>query len=336
MNEERLIDDAGGGATSLPPLIVIAGATATGKTGLSIRLAETLAGEGIAVEIISADSRQVYRGLDIGTAKATAEERGRVPHFGLDLVEPDAPFTVADFTAHARDALAGIAERGGIAVLAGGTGLYLRAVARGIDTSALPWDPAVRAGLEADLGRFGCGALAERLTSLAPGLAATVDLRNPRRVVRALEIALIAGDRPRPPLAGYPGPCLWVGLEVEPEAHRQRIVERARGQFDAGLVEEARTLLRRYPRDLPSFSAIGYAEAFGVIDGTLTRDEAIAIDARRNLQFARRQRTWFRSERGIAWVDATGDPLPEALALVGSFVEGALGPRFVVASPGPA
>lgn len=318
-----------------PPLIVIAGATATGKTGLSIRLAETLAGEAIASEIISADSRQVYRALDIGTAKATAEEQARVPHHGLDLVDPDAPFTVADFTAHARDALAGIHERGGVALLVGGTGLYLWAVARGLDADALPWDGELRATIEADLLREGPSALADRLVALAPGLAASVDLRNPRRVVRALEIATLGGDRPRPPLRGYPGPSIWIGLQVEPETHRARITARARGQFEGGLVEEAAALAARYPRDLPCFSAIGYAEAFGVIDGTLSREDAIAVDARRNLQFARRQRTWFRSEAAIRWIDATEDPLPEALELVRPFVERPLGPRPAVAAVGP-
>jgi tRNA dimethylallyltransferase len=132
----------------VPPLLVIAGATATGKTGLSIAVARRLRDEGIAAEVISADSRQVFRGMDIGTAKATPAERAGVPHHGLDLVEPDEPFSVADFVGHVRGVLPGIAERHGIAILAGGTGLYLRAVAHGLDTDALPSDAAVRAGVE--------------------------------------------------------------------------------------------------------------------------------------------------------------------------------------------
>src|SRR4029079_14273067 len=128
----------GGRRRSVPPLRVIAGATATGKTGLAIEVATRLAGEGTPTQIISADSRQVYRGLDIGTAKATLEERRGIPHHGLDLVDPDAALTVADFAAYARDALAAIQERGGLGILAGGTGLYLRAVARGLPTDAVP------------------------------------------------------------------------------------------------------------------------------------------------------------------------------------------------------
>ena len=132
-----------------PPLVVLAGATATGKTALSLALAEALRARGVSAEIVSADSRQVYRGMDIGTAKATPEERARVPHHGLDLVDPDQAFSVADYSHHAARALAGIAERGAVALLVGGTGFYLRAVARGLAVDELPWDAGVRAGIEA-------------------------------------------------------------------------------------------------------------------------------------------------------------------------------------------
>ena len=133
--------------TPLPPLVVIAGPTATGKTALAIRLATSLRDAGRQAEIVSADSRQVYRGLDIGTAKVTAEERALVPHHGLDLVDPDEPFSVADFVAHAGTVLARLGEQDGVAILAGGTGLYLRAVARGLDVDALPTDAVLRACL---------------------------------------------------------------------------------------------------------------------------------------------------------------------------------------------
>jgi tRNA dimethylallyltransferase len=288
---------------SSPPLLVVAGATATGKTGLAIDVAEALAGEGIRAEVISADSRQVYRGLDIGTAKATTAERRGIPHHGLDLVEPDQPFTVADFATHAREALAAIAARGGIAILAGGTGLYLRAVARGLPTEQLPADPAVRARLEAEFLAVGLEPLVERLRAVAPQRAAAVDTANPRRVVRALEIATVAGGEPElPEPRGYDGPSAWIGLAVEPADHRARIERRSRAQFDAGLIEEARALRERFDPGLPAFSAIGYREAWAVLDGELTRDGAIAEDARRNQAFAKRQRTWFRSEPDIEWL----------------------------------
>jgi tRNA dimethylallyltransferase len=305
-----------------PPLVVVAGATATGKTGLAIRLAEWLATEGRAAEVISADSRQVYRGLDIGTAKATAEDRARVAHHGLDLVEPDVPFSVADFTRHAREVLDELGRRNGVAILAGGTGLYLRAVARGLDTAALPSDPEMRARIEAALGADGLEPAVARLRAIAPALAATIDTRNPRRVGRALEIAELRGDGPLPEPVGYPGPLAWIGLRVEPERHTRWILERARAQFAAGLVEEARALRERFDPGLPAFSAIGYRESWAVLDGTLTREAAIELDAARNVAFSRRQRTWFRAEPGIGWIDVgASSPDEAARAMVRPLLE---------------
>jgi len=306
----------------MPPLIVVAGATATGKTDLAIELAEAITRDGRPAAVISADSRQVFRGLDIGTAKVPAMDRARVPHFGLDLVEPDQPFSVADFVAHAEDVLSSLASDDGVAILAGGTGLYLRAVARGLDTVALPSDPEVRARLETDLLRDGLPALVTRLETLAPTLAARVDRRNKRRVVRALEIAEIVGDVALPPPRGYPGPAIWLGLTVEPATHARWIATRAHTQFDAGLLEEARALRERFDPVLPAFSAIGYREAWAVLDGALTLDAAIALDAGRNVAFAKRQRTWFRAEPGITWLDATnGLPVDAAVGLANRVVD---------------
>lgn len=288
----------------MPPLILIAGATATGKTELGIRLAERIIAAGRPAVVISADSRQVYRGLDIGTAKVNAADRARVPHLGLDLVEPDEPFSVADFAHHARDVLAGIVATDGVALLVGGTGLYQRVIARGIATESLPSDPHLRASLEADLLRIGPEAMVGRLLAEAPILAETIELANPRRVVRALEIALLAGDGPRPAPRGYDGPLRWLGLHLSDAEHRRRIAARAQAQFDAGLLDEARALRARFDPALPAFSAIGYREAWSVLDGTSLLAEAIELDAARNLAFAKRQRTWYRSERDITWLDA--------------------------------
>lgn len=306
----------------LPPLIVVAGPTASGKTALSLALAEALSARGSPAEIISADSRQVYRGMDIGTAKATPQERARVPHHGLDLVDPDSQFSVAEYAGHAREALAGIAGRGAVAILAGGTGFYLRAVARGMAVDELPWDPAVRAAVDTVLSTDGLPALVAELRRIAPTRAAAVDLRNPRRVVRAVEIARLRGDEPLPQARGYGRPVLWFGLAVETPALRARIQARALSQFDAGLVEETRTLAARFDPALPSFSGIGYAESLALIAGRLTREEAIAEDARRNVLLARHQATWFRREPDICWLDATHDlPLAAALAMVGRYLE---------------
>jgi tRNA dimethylallyltransferase len=296
------------------PLLVIAGATATGKTGLSLDLARALRAEGIPAEIISADSRQVFRGLDIGTAKAPLGERADVPHHGLDLVDPDEPFSVAHFVRHASEALHGIGERGGLAILVGGTGLYLRAVARGLDADALPSDRDTRAAVEGLLAREGLGAAVARLHRLAPKRAAATDLANPRRVARALEIAELAGDVPPPPPRGYPGPVAWLGLHVHGVEHREWIGNRARAQFDTGLVEEAQGLRERYDPALPAFSAIGYREAWALLDGEIDRETAIERDAQRNAAFARRQSTWFRSEPDIEWLSRPDvEPLPIAL-----------------------
>ncbi len=178
--------------------------------------------------------------------------------------------------------------------------------------------PTVRARLEAELDRDGLPAMAARLQELAPRLAADVDLHNPRRVVRALEIAELRGDGPRPPARGYPGPVAWLGLRVEPDVHRERIAARARAQFDGGLLDEAAALRRRFDPGLPAFSAIGYREAWATLDGALSREAAIELDAQRNAAFARRQRTWFRAEPDIEWLDATaGPPIAGAMAAVG-------------------
>jgi tRNA dimethylallyltransferase len=300
--------------TAPPPLLVIAGATATGKTGLSIALAHALRADGVPAEIISADSRQVFRGLDIGTAKVSASERADIPHHGLDLVHPYEPFSVAHFVRHANEALGGIGDRRGLAILAGGTGLYLRAVARGLDADALPADSDMRASVEGLLAREGLGAAVARLHRLAPSRAARTDLANPRRVARALEIAELAGDAPPPAALGYPGRVAWLGLHVHGEAHRGWMAARARAQFDSGLVEEARELRKRYDPELPAFSAIGYREAWALLDGEIDRETAIERDAQRNVAFAKRQSTWFRSERDIEWLSLPDvDPLPIAL-----------------------
>lgn len=298
----------------MPPLVVIAGVTATGKTRLSLALAEAIQG----AEIISADSRQVYRGMDIGTAKVSAAGRDRVPHHGLDLVDPDQPFSAADFQRAALDALESIAERGGVGILVGGTGLYLRAVARGFALQDTGHDPATRAELEARLANDGVARLATELTRLAPSVAAATDLANPRRVVRALERTRLHGDQPPPAPRGYPARQVWIGLQVQPSQHASWIAERARAQFASGLVQEAAELRKRFNVDTRAFSAVGYREAFDVLDGTLTRDEAIERTSTRTRQFARRQRTWFRSEPDINWLDGSSDPLAAARQLADS------------------
>jgi tRNA dimethylallyltransferase len=304
-------------APTHPPLVVVSGPTATGKTDLSVRLALALLGDGRPVEIVSADSRQVYRGMDVGTAKPSLAERHGVPHHGLDLVDPDEPFSVADFADHAATALAAIGARKGTAILVGGTGLWIRAVADGLALDELPHDPEIRAALEAALATEGLAPLVERLRREAPRRAGRVDLRNPRRVVRALEIAALLGDGDPPSARGYPGPVTRIGLDLaDHRLHRRWIEARALAQLDGGILAEAAMLRARYPEGLPAFSAIGYREAWELLDGRLDRAGYLALNVRRNIRFARRQRTWFRPDGRIRWLDpAAGDPLPAALAL---------------------
>jgi tRNA dimethylallyltransferase len=278
----------------LPPLIVICGPTATGKTGLSLELAARLP----AAEIISADSRQVYRGMDIGTAKVDTASRARVPHHGLDLVDPDEAFTAADYRRHGMRVLGDIASRGGTAILVGGTGLFVKAIAEGVPLDEAGFEPAVRASLEARLASEGLEPLVAELRARAPGVAGSIDLANPRRVVRALERVAVHGDRPPPAPRGYPNTVEWHILLTEPAEHARRIAERARWQFANGLLEEAEALRARYPADLRAFSAVGYREAFDVLADRASVEEAIDHTILRTRQYAGRQRTWFRQVQG--------------------------------------
>ncbi len=246
-----------------------------------------------------------------------------MPHHGLDLVEPDQPFSVADFVEHAAGVLGDLAAVGGVALLVGGTGFWIHAVVGGLAVDRLPWDPAVRTALEADLARDGLPSLVTRLRELAPGLAGRIDLRNPRRVVRALEIATLAGDAPLPQPRGHPGPVLRIGLDVTDHAvHRAWIAHRAAAQLDGGILPEAKALRDRFDPGLPAFSAIGYREAWDLLDGRLDRAGYLAVNVRRNVAFARRQRTWFRREPVDLALDAAdGAGVRRALDTARTFVE---------------
>ena len=311
----------------LPPLLVLAGATATGKTRLSLELAEHLAAHGGApAEIVSADSRQVYRHMDIGTAKVSASDRARVTHHGLDLVDPDEAFTAADFRRHALAALADIEARGRVAILVGGTGLYLRIIGRGVPLDESDHDPAVRAELEHRLTADGPDALVRELRVLAPGLADRTDLANPRRVVRALERARLTGDTLPPAPKGYPRPVTWLGVRLERAAHDRAIGERIRQQFRDGLLDEAALLRARYPEEPRAFSALGYREAFSVLDGRATHAAAVDEVAARTRRYARRQGTWFRSEPDIVWLPDDASRLSVAVKALERLLDRAHGP----------
>jgi tRNA dimethylallyltransferase len=258
--------------------------------------------------------------MDVGTAKVESADRSRVPHHGLDLVDPDEPFTAADYRAHALAALRDIGRRGKGAVLVGGTGLYLRVVARGIALDEVPPDPILRAELDERLAEDGLAALVTELRRLAPTVAARIDAANPRSVIRALERARGVGDRPPGEPVGYGARTLWLGVQLSGEAHRRRIAARAAAQFGGGLLEEAERLLARYDRALPAFSAFGYREAFAHLAGELTFDDAIERTVRRTTAYARRQRIWFRKEPDVTWLDGDARAASRAAELGATFL----------------
>jgi tRNA dimethylallyltransferase len=260
--------------------------------------------------------------MDVGTAKPTPDEREAVPHHGLDLADPDEDFTAADYRRRALDALAVIAQRGRVALLVGGTGLYLRTVTRGLPLEQSGHDADVRARLEGRLAAEGREGLADELRRRAPEVVALTDLANPRRVVRALERLETRGNAAPPAAEGYAAPVLWLGLRLDQAEHAAAIEARASDQFGSGLLDEAAALLARYPEDLRAFDAIGYREAFDVLAGRATLEEAIARDVARTRAYAKRQRTWFRSERDIRWLDGDGArALERARATVDQFIE---------------
>ena len=290
-------------------ICVVAGPTASGKTSLAIALARRLGGE-----IVNADSQQVYRGLDVGTAKPSPEERAAAPHHLLDVAEPGERMDAARFVTLADAAVAEGAGRGRVPIVAGGTGLYLRALLHGV-VAAPGRDPALRARLEEEAERLGRPALHARLASLDPASAARIRPNDLVRVVRALEIAA-SGRLPSDLHAAHAFradryDALIVALDPpRPELHA-RIDARVAEMFAGGLLDEARSLLARGDA-LPPKLPIGYAEAVACVRGELPIEEAIRRVQVAHRRYARRQIVWLRAERGVEWVRPPVDV--EALA----------------------
>lgn len=298
-------------AHDAPPLLAIVGATASGKTDLALALARH-----VPVEILVADSRQVYRGMDIGTATPDAAARAAVPHHLIDLVDPDEPFTVAQWTAAARRLLPEVAARGHLPVVVGGTGLYVTSLLAGHDYASQAWSPELRARLTLELETDGLDALATRLAGVAPAMAARIDPRNPRRVVRAMERAEAGGGGVLPSARPYPGRVALIGLDRPREVIAARIARRASAMWASGLVDEVRALLAAgYGPELIPMTGHGYREAISYLAGESSREEAIAVMVRRTRQYAKRQATWFRRDGRIEWLPA-GDGPADAQTLV--------------------
>lgn len=287
-------------AAAAPPLIAIVGPSASGKSALALQLAaeET-------AEIVSCDSLQVYRGFDIGSAKATPAERAQVPHHLLDVVAPDGAFSAADYARRARQVLREIADRGRLALLVGGSGLYFRALFRGLFEGPSR-DEAVRRRLEQLADRFGDARLHRVLRRVDPEAAARIAPRDRLRVVRALEVFRATGrgiselQRAEPePLSGFR--VLLLGLNPGRQRLRQAIEARTRAMLAAGLVREARELARVFGSEIRPLRAIGYRQALAVAEGRLEPVAAEGQIVQETLRFAKRQMTWFRREPGIAW-----------------------------------
>ena len=317
--------DAGGDlrkeARSRGPLVVIVGPTAVGKTALSLHLAEALGGE-----VVSADSRLFYRGMDIGTAKPTPEERARVPHHLIDIAAPDETVGLAEFQDQAYTAIAEVQARGKLPLLVGGTGQYVRAVVEGWRIPRVPPDPALRAELEAQAGQEGAGKLHARLAQLDPVAARRIDPRNVRRVIRALEVCLITGQpiseqqRKQPP----PYRVLQIGLTMAREALYARADERVAAMMAAGLEDEVRRLVAAgYGWELPAMSGLGYVQFKPYFEGQATLAEVVVEIERATRRFIRNQLYWCRlSDPAIWWFDVTETEEKEIKAAAREWLSG--------------
>ncbi|HTH71816.1 MAG TPA: tRNA (adenosine(37)-N6)-dimethylallyltransferase MiaA [Candidatus Pristimantibacillus sp.] len=282
-----------------PSLVVIVGPTASGKSALAVNLAKRFNGE-----IIAADSRTVYRGMDIGTAKPSMNDRTAVPHHLLDIVNPDDSFTVADFQRLAKRAVVDIAARGRVPFLVGGSGLYIDAVIYdfGLRPAA---DPAGRAELQ----KLSVDELQERI--LDKGIALPFNKRNPRHLIRTLETGGLT-----PVKGNLRSNTLVIGLDADKEDLEVKIAKRVSAMVDAGFVEEVRRLAARYGWDSPALQAPGYRSFQEYIGGTVSLEEAKRLFVQRDLQYAKRQKTWFKRSSDIHWIS---NP-EEAVDLVTTFL----------------
>jgi len=292
--------------TDQPLVIVLLGPTASGKTALGIELARALE-----LAVLSVDSRQLYQEMDIGTAKPTAAQRAAVRHELLDLRRPDQPINLQEFRAEAEQAIAAEHARRGIALLVGGSGLYLKAITQGMTPPAVPPQPQLRAQLEA-LGQPLCHQL---LRSADPQAGARIMANDAVRTQRALEVLYVTGQPLSAQQGAAPPPWRVLELGLNPPDLKRRISLRSIGLYAEGLVEETRGLVERYGADCPLLDTIGYGEAKAVLRGELKEAEAIALTTQRTQQFAKRQRTWFRRQHQPLWLDG-GDPLQQGLQAI--------------------
>ena len=296
-------------------MIAVVGPTGTGKSDLAVELALALDGE-----VVNTDSMQFYRGMDIGTAKLTVEERRGVPHHLLDILDVREEASVSAFQTAARAAISEIQMRGRLAILAGGSGLYVRAA---LDVLEFPGtDPSVRARLESEAEREGIGVLARRLAELDPESSSR--LKDARRIIRALEVYEVTGQpfSSFMPRREYVQPSVQIGLDMDRGALHERLAARVRRMVDVGLVDEVRRLDAAGLREGKTASrALGYAQFLRVVDCASTVERASEETIVATRQFARRQVTWFRADPRVHWLDALSpDVLAAAVDIVGRSV----------------
>ncbi len=300
---------------SHPPLIVILGPTAVGKTSLSIQLAER-----VGCEIVSADSRLFYRGMDIGTAKPTVEERKLVPHHLIDIADPDDIWSLGRYKKVALGFISDIHSRKKIPILVGGTGQYIRAITEGWVVPKLKSDLYLREVLLKWVDRIGVIGLHSRLETIDPQAASKIAPNNVRRTIRALEVIFHTGKRFSELRRREPVPYLIVqiGLSRPREVLYQRIDERVDAMIEAGFVDEVRRLLEKgYSPDLPSLSAIGYGQIIAYLNGEMTLEEAVASIKQMTRQLVRRQANWFKySDPEIIWLEVKTDTVVQIESII--------------------
>ncbi len=304
-----------------PPLIVILGPTAVGKTSVSIELAHRLDGE-----IVSADSRLLYRGMDIGTAKPTEDEIKDVPHHLIDVADPDENWSLAVYQRMAYRVIDEIHSREKLPFLVGGTGQYIRAIIEGWRIPRQKPDYDLRETLETWAEEIGNEALHRRLKVLDPEAAGQIDYRNLRRTIRALEVILKSGERFSDLRRKQKCPYrpIILGIERPRDALYERVDQRIDQMLDEGLVDEVRTLLDKgYSPDLPTLSAIGYSEIIQYLRGEIDFEEAVTLIRRNTRTFVRRQANWFKSDDPrIEWFQASDDFVDEMEAYIRSELNG--------------
>jgi len=310
---------------SVKPLVVVAGPTASGKTALALRLAEAFHGE-----IVSCDSVAVYRLMDIGSAKPSAAEQAQVPHHCLDLYWPNEACTAGDYARHARAAIAEISKRGKLPIVAGGTGLYLRALLDGL-APAPPRDEVLRARLRGLAETRGSAYLHRMLLRLDPKAAAIIHANDAPKIIRSIEVTLAARqpqtaqwEAGRDALQGYS--VLQLGLGPERKALYDRINQRAAGMFERGLVAETDMLRQRFGEDCRALTTLGYTQAMELLRGKLSEEAAVAAAQQGHRNYAKRQMTWFRAVTAMHWLRGFGDEAEvqaEAMKCVEAHVVGA-------------